>query len=163
MSFLKKNKTTVLFGFFVITLLGWLATRLTIQRLSPRPEDMGVEEGRLKLCPTSPNCVSTFDTDELHGMVAIPYTGNAAAAQNRLLTILQNTPRTRLITNEPGYIRVEFRSLVWRFVDDGEFYLDETARVIHFRSASRLGYGDNGVNRTRMEQVQAAFLSAPGE
>ena len=160
MSFLKKNKTTVLFGLFVITLLGWLAMRLAIQRLSPRPEDVGVQADRLKLCPDSPNCVSTFDTDELHGMAAIPYAGNAAAAQAHLLTVLQNMPRTRIITNEPGYIRVEFRSLVWGFVDDGEFYLDETAGVIHFRSASRLGYGDSGVNRARMEQLQADFLSS---
>jgi uncharacterized protein (DUF1499 family) len=40
-------------------------------------------------------------------------------------------------------------------VDDVEFVFDDEAKTIHFRSASRTGYGDLGVNRARMEQVRA--------
>jgi uncharacterized protein (DUF1499 family) len=163
MLFLRKNKATVLFGVLLITLLGWLSLQLVIQWLSPRPSDLGVQENRLKACPASPNCVSSYDTDEIHSMMPIPYTGSAAAAQAHLLAVLQNHPRTRIVINEPGYLQVEFRSLVWGFIDDGEFYLDESAGVIQFRSASRLGYGDSGVNRIRMEQIQAAFLSTTDE
>ena len=36
-----------------------------------------------------------------------------------------------------------------------EFLFDDEAKTIHFRSASRTGYGDLGVNRKRMEQVRA--------
>jgi uncharacterized protein (DUF1499 family) len=36
-----------------------------------------------------------------------------------------------------------------------EFVFDDEAKTIHFRSASRTGYGDLGVNRARMEQVRA--------
>ncbi|HEX6726268.1 MAG TPA: DUF1499 domain-containing protein, partial [Nitrospira sp.] len=32
---------------------------------------------------------------------------------------------------------------------------DETTKTVHFRSASRTGYSDLGVNRQRMEQVRA--------
>jgi uncharacterized protein (DUF1499 family) len=41
------------------------------------------------------------------------------------------------------------------FVDDVEFLLDEKARVIHVRSASRLGRKDFGVNRERIEAIRA--------
>jgi uncharacterized protein (DUF1499 family) len=44
---------------------------------------------------------------------------------------------------------------VLRFVDDVEVVFDDDAKTIHFRSASRTGYGDLGVNRARMEQVRA--------
>jgi uncharacterized protein (DUF1499 family) len=38
-----------------------------------------------------------------------------------------------------------------------EFYVDEAAGLIHFRSASRLGEGDMGVNRQRMEMLTASL------
>jgi uncharacterized protein (DUF1499 family) len=41
------------------------------------------------------------------------------------------------------------------FVDDVEFLLDDTAKVIHVRSASRLGKSDLGVNRQRIETIRA--------
>jgi uncharacterized protein (DUF1499 family) len=54
---------------------------------------------------------------------------------------------------------VEFRSALFRFVDDVEFVLDDSARVIHFRSASRAGYYDFGVNRRRMQEISDRYLS----
>jgi len=41
-----------------------------------------------------------------------------------------------------------------RFVDDVEFYFDEKEKMVHIRSASRLGKGDMGVNRKRMELIR---------
>lgn len=43
------------------------------------------------------------------------------------------------------------------FVDDVEFYLDEDTKVIHVRSASRLGQSDLGVNRKRIETIRTEF------
>ena len=34
------------------------------------------------------------------------------------------------------------------------------AQLIHFRSASRVGYSDLGVNRKRMLQIRAAYAQA---
>jgi len=41
------------------------------------------------------------------------------------------------------------------FVDDVEFLIAPTAKVIHVRSASRLGESDLGVNRKRIETIRA--------
>jgi len=37
------------------------------------------------------------------------------------------------------------------------FYFDEENGLIQMKSASRLGYGDGGVNRKRMEEIAAQF------
>jgi uncharacterized protein (DUF1499 family) len=66
-------------------------------------------------------------------------------------------PRSHVVEDRPDYIWAEFRTRLLRFVDDVEFHLPETEKVVHFRSASRAGEGDLGVNRRRYEQIAAAF------
>jgi len=93
-------------------------------------------------------------------MDPIPYTGPLAAARERLLKVLRDHPRTRIVREEPDYLKAECRSALFRFVDDVELLFDDGAKQIHFRSASRLGRKDFGVNRKRMEEIRDAFLAA---
>jgi uncharacterized protein (DUF1499 family) len=95
-------------------------------------------------------------------MDPIPYTGTLAQARARMLQVLRDHPRTRIVQEEPDYLKAECRSRVFRFVDDVELLFDDAARQIHFRSASRLGRKDFGVNRERMETIRKAFLAAGG-
>jgi uncharacterized protein (DUF1499 family) len=117
----------------------------------------GVADGKLAPCPDSPNCVSTqaAPDDSYHRMEPIPFTGSPADAQAKILAAIESMPRNTMITTEPTYIHAEFRSALWRFVDDVEFLIDADTRLIHFRSASRLGYGDMGANRKRMNELVA--------
>ena len=64
-------------------------------------------------------------------------------------------PRTKLVQEDDSYLHYEFTSLLLRFVDDVEFLFDDETKTIHFRSASRMGYGDFGVNRRRMEDIRS--------
>ncbi len=64
-------------------------------------------------------------------------------------------PRTKLVEEDESYLHYEFTSLLLRFVDDVEFLFDDESKTIHFRSASRTGYGDLGVNRKRMEEIRS--------
>jgi uncharacterized protein (DUF1499 family) len=95
-------------------------------------------------------------------MKPIPYTGTLDEARERLLAVLRHHPRTRIVREEPDYLKAECRSRIFRFVDDVEFVLDDATKEIHFRSASRVGRGDFGVNRKRMKEIRAAFLAAGG-
>jgi uncharacterized protein (DUF1499 family) len=116
--------------------------------------------GRLAPCPRTPNCVSTEAPEgSSKRMDPIPYTGSQDRARARLVDVLRKHPRTRIVREEPGYLKAECRSAIFRFVDDVEFVFDDVARRIHFRSASRLGRSDFGVNRKRMEEISAAFLA----
>ena len=78
----------------------------------------------------------------------------------RLLVVVRGMPRTTIVESGPTSLRVEFRTRLFRFVDDAMFLLDGKAKTIHFRSASRVGYSDMGVNRRRMEEIRKAFESA---
>jgi uncharacterized protein (DUF1499 family) len=92
-------------------------------------------------------------------MEPIAYEGSAAEAVARLKEVLASTPRVRVVTATDTYLHAECTSLVFRFVDDVEFLIDPTARAIHFRSASRAGRSDFGVNRRRMEAIREALAA----
>ena len=111
-------------------------------------------------CPDSPNCVSTKSKDAGHAMPPLPYLKSGEESMNRLMDIVREMKRATVVSSTPFYLHVEFRSALFRFVDDVEFALDDSARVIHFRSASRTGYYDFGVNRRRMQEISDRYLSA---
>jgi uncharacterized protein (DUF1499 family) len=117
-------------------------------------------QARLQPCPDSPNCVSTLARDAEHGIAPLVYVSTMAEAKQRLLKIIEEMPRTKIVEEEGNYLHTTFTSLIFRFVDDVEFVFDDAAKLIHFRSASRLGKGDLGVNRRRMEKIRAAFGQA---
>jgi uncharacterized protein (DUF1499 family) len=135
----------------------WLAPLLMVSCAGTRPPNLGVRDGRLAPCPKSPNCVSTDSTDEKHRMDPLVYATSLAEARDRLVEVLQGMPRTRVITLDPDYIHAECRSRLFGFTDDVEFLLDDANKTVHFRSASRKGYSDLGVNRKRMEQIRERF------
>jgi uncharacterized protein (DUF1499 family) len=94
-------------------------------------------------------------------MEPLPY-GDLAEARERLLAILAAQPRVKVVTVEPTYVRAEFRSALFRFVDDVELLFDEAGKRLRFRSASRLGRRDFGVNRKRMEEIGRQFKERGG-
>jgi uncharacterized protein (DUF1499 family) len=108
-------------------------------------------------CPDSPNCVSSLSKDKAHFVEPLRYQGSRAEARQKLIDIVKNMQRTRLVKIEKDHIQVEFRSLIFRFVDDVEFFLPADESIIHVRSASRSGYYDLGANRRRVERLRAAF------
>ena len=126
-----------------------------------RPASLGVRQGRLAPCPSSPNCVSSLADDEMHRVAPLPFSGTAAAAIDRLAGTVRSLPRASVITATDTYLHAEFRSAVFRFVDDVEFLADESAGVIHLRSASRVGTSDLGVNRRRVETIRARWNQLP--
>jgi uncharacterized protein (DUF1499 family) len=110
---------------------------------------------RLDPCPNSPNCVSSQASDESHAIAPFRYRKSRAEAKEALKEVIRSLPRTKLVEEDETYLHYEVTSLLFRFVDDVEFLFDDDTKTIHFRSASRTGYGDLGVNRTRMEQLRS--------
>ena len=90
----------------------------------------------LRPCPATPNCVSTEATDARQAMAPVPFTDAPDRAQARARAALLAEPRTTVVEERAGYLHAESRS-----------------RVFRFRSASRVGRRDFGVNRARMQRV----------
>ncbi len=121
---------------------------------APRPTNLGVDaQGQLSPCPESFNCVSTQQGLPRQLMSPLTYSGSMSEAQARLRALVAAQPRTVIVTERPGYLHVEYRSASIGFIDDVEFAFDDARKVIDFRSASRQGQGDMGVNQARMAEI----------
>lgn len=121
------------------------------------PENLGVHDGKLSPCPDTSNCVVSQGADTGHAIAPITYTSDRDTARNTLLRVLSVVPRTSVVEQTDDYIRFESASRLMGFVDDGEFYFSPNEKVIHVRSAARLGESDLGVNRRRIEQIRLAL------
>lgn len=126
---------------------------LTAGCAGERPQNIGVVEGRLIPCPESPNCVSSFASDEAHAIA--PLDANLQAVERVLISL----DEANIVNAQTNYLHAEFTSSMMRFVDDVEFLYDPARGLTHVRSASRLGYSDLGANRTRIEAIRNALPS----
>ena len=115
---------------------------------------------QLQPCPNKPNCVSTQTDDPTKLREPIPYTGSLTAAQERLKRVVSGLKRTRLKSESEGYLHYTFKTWPIPFIDDVEFLFDDENKVIHYRSASRVGHSDLGANGKRMAKVVAAWNAA---
>jgi len=140
------RKTSASFIFFFILMNGCSGTKpLSI--------------GQLAKSPDKPNCISSKSSNSLRMFPPLKYQGTQLKAKNNLLIALESMPRARVSMNTGEFLHIEFTSKIFRFIDDVEFYFDEPG-VIHFRSASRIGHSDMGVNRDRMEKIERLFIKA---
>ena len=112
--------------------------------------------GQFARCPEKPNCVSTKNSSIENTIKPIFYKGSHDNAKQNLLLAIKKFRSAKVKKELDQFIHVEFTSNIFRFIDDVEFYLTEKG-VIHFRSASRIGYSDLGVNRRRIEIIRIAF------
>jgi len=119
------------------------------------PRALADGSGRLAPCPASPNCVSSEATDEVHGIAPLRIRGEADAVWKGLAAHLASLPRVLVVTAESDYLHAVFTTRIMRYRDDVELALDPAAGTIRVRSASRVGYGDMGANRARIEAIRA--------
>jgi uncharacterized protein (DUF1499 family) len=118
------------------------------------PGVVGPRGGELAPCPNKPNCVCSDAADPRRQVAPLVLRGPAAEAWQSLQAHLSSLPRVQLVTVSPVYLHAVFRSRVFGFSDDVEFYLRPQAGEIAVRPASRTGYFDFGVNRRRIEAIR---------
>lgn len=117
------------------------------------PSNLGVNQGKLAPMPKSPNAVSSQSDDPEKKVAPIPFKGDLNESKERIKQALNAYGNIRIVKEENNYIHAVNTSSKMKYHDDLEFYFDEQAAVIHFRSASRIGYSDMGVNRERYESL----------
>ena len=118
---------------------------------------LGLNNGNLTKCPSTPNCVNSQIINDKHFIQPIVFMGKPEAVKVRLLKILAEFKQSKTIVIEDNYIQAQFVSTFFRFVDDIEFYFPEiegNETTIQIRSASRVGRSDFGVNRKRVERFR---------
>ncbi|RBP85699.1 DUF1499 domain-containing protein [Marinomonas rhizomae] len=132
---------------------------ILLQGCSSIMPNLGVTNGKLAACPSSPNCVSSqVEVNDKHFIEPIVVKGSSADAHDKVVAVLESSKRTKVVVNEADYIHAEFTSAVFRFVDDVELLFSQERDgevVVNIRSASRVGHSDFGVNRKRMEAIRS--------
>ncbi len=121
-----------------------------------RPAELGLRVGKLRPCPATPNCVSSeagTPAEQTTSAFSAPEQG----AMQRLAALVTAWPRTSIVTTTPEYLHAEVTTKLMRFVDDVEFRYDSATKLIHVRSASRIGRKDFGVNRERVNAMRAKW------
>lgn len=107
-------------------------------------------------CGDKPNCVSTQDSRADFSLA--PYKLNANATIEQIEAIALSFPRATLASKTDNYLRVEYRSRIFRFVDDMEMTIEDGKLLV--RSESRTGYSDFNVNRKRADAFREKLLAA---
>ena len=118
----------------------------------------GFHTRTVEAVPRHPQLRLLMDKREKHAVDPFAYDGDWAAERDRLVEMLLKMNRTEVVAVEECYVHAECRSLIFRFVDDLEFYFDTDENVIHLRSAARVGHSDFGVNRKRVEEIRRLWV-----
>lgn len=125
------------------------------------PTNLGVHQGRLRPPSSTPNSVSSQATlyanhpMRAYAQIApLTLVGSGPATIAKIEATVENMPGAAVVESERGYLYVRFTTRWMKFIDDAEFWFDPATRVIHVRSASRIGRSDFGVNRARIERIR---------
>jgi uncharacterized protein (DUF1499 family) len=123
---------------------------------SQAPVTIGLRDGKLAPCPNKPNCVSSDHKGKSPEIEPLAFKEKPEAAWEKLKTTVIAIGGN-IEKDDNAYLWATFRSKIFRFVDDMEFRMDTKNKVIHLRSASRVGYSDMGVNKRRVEKLRSKF------
>jgi uncharacterized protein (DUF1499 family) len=130
------------------------------------PDDLGVNDGRLKRPSKTPNSVSSqadlwpgHPQQDYARIAPLPLLGDGPQTLQRLQALVKAHPGAVVVKAEPDYLYATFTTRLMKYTDDVEFWFDPAAQVVQVRSASRLGRKDFGANRARVEALRAQLVA----
>ncbi|MFA9397763.1 MAG: DUF1499 domain-containing protein [Clostridiaceae bacterium] len=123
------------------------------------PKNLGVKDGRLAEMPKSPNAVSSQTDKEEYYVKPFPFKEDLEVSKAAILQSVEQYGGGEVVINEPNYIRILFTTAVMHYHDDMEFYFNEEAKIVEFRSASRIGYSDMGLNKERYNKLYKYYTN----
>lgn len=146
------------FAAFAVTVL-LLGLGFTLYLNLHNPE-LGVTDGKFQPLSERPNGVSTEAVDSDKRVAPLPFKEDAKATMKAIKSALNASGSFEIVSETDDYLRVVFITPTMRFRDDAEFWLDPDKRVVEFRSQSRLGYSDMGLNRARYDALANRYLAS---
>jgi len=123
-----------------------------------RVPKLGVEDGKLVDMPQTPNAVSSQTTDEGKKVAPFPYKESLQLTKDGINLAVKAYGNAKILEEKSNYIHLVFTTGLMRYKDDVEFYFDDQDKVVHYRSASRIGYSDMGKNRERYNTLYDYYM-----
>jgi uncharacterized protein (DUF1499 family) len=139
----------------IVLIAAYLLAVLGVRFATPEA-DVGLVDGSLRDCPTSPNCVSSLaaEFDQEHHVAPLSGAGGGLDA---LEAILVGTLGATIEERSDSYIHAVITTRLMFFKDDVELHQPAAGGPVQVRSASRLGYSDLGANRARVNALREAY------
>lgn len=119
---------------------------------------VGVNQGRLMACPNKPNCITTQAASEDQQVPALSYNASLKQIMSEVRQAIKAMDG-EIQSQSDIYFHVTFKSSLFGFVDDFEVFVDDANKIIHLRSASRVGHSDLGANKKRYEKFKSQLKS----
>lgn len=146
-----------------MTITAWIGAcivlvALTLIYKNKKAPELGVDGGRFKPLSNKPNGVSTQATDHKH-VEPLPLKATVEQTMRALKSAAQAYGGASTLQESENYLRLVFATQKMKYRDDAEFYIDIEGGVVHFRSASRVGYSDMGLNKARYKKLAAYYAS----
>ena len=122
------------------------------------PSDIGIENGKLSPIPKSPNAVSS-QTDDVKKKKVEPlvFKDTFEVTKKAVLSAFEKYGNIEIIKNNENYIHAVNKTGIMKYKDDIEIFFDVNERLVHYRSASRIGYSDMGLNRKRYNEIARLY------
>ena len=73
-------------------------------------------------------------------------------------TLIENTPRTKIVEINKDYLHAESTSKWMKYVDDLEVSFFPESNILSIRSESRVGESDLGVNQKRVDLLKSKMF-----
>jgi len=113
-------------------------------------------------CGRAPHCASTIDPRPARHVEPVPLPDGVelATAIDVIRGVLENCHGAAVTGHGPAHLDAVFTTKLLRFKDDVRIAIDAEARLVHGRSASRIGYHDFGANKRRLRALLGAIDTA---
>ena len=144
--------------FSIIALLLTLTLLALLVKNNITPTNLGMTNGSFARLPRTPNAISSQTSDLRKKVDPFPFNQNLTESKNSLKIILATFKGMDILHESKNYIHAVSTSATMHFHDDIEFFFDERSKVVHFRSASRIGYSDMNANKKRYELLRKDYL-----
>ena len=138
------------------TVLFSVAIAYIYYRNNSKPYYIGVKHGQLSPLPDFPNAISTQTENSKRLVSPFLYYIDSFKTCDLIHQVLKEM-NAHIEQKESNYIHATFTTPIMKFRDDVEIYLDDNLQLVHYRSQSRCGYYDFGVNRARYHIFTSLF------
>ncbi len=118
---------------------------------------LGIENSKLKPLGSRPNGVSTQAQDPKKKVEPLVFKATPEATMEAIEQAVITYGGVEIVEKSSDYLYVVFTTPTMKFHDDAEFYLDSANKLVHYRSQSRAGYSDRGLNAKRFKKLAAAY------
>jgi uncharacterized protein (DUF1499 family) len=140
----------------IVSIIAFLGASIFMQNKSPKIQ-LGLEDGRLKEIPSKPNCVSSQTKQEEKKVDELNFKGSLSESKEAMKKALNAYGGIVIKEDKEDYLYAVATTGKMKFHDDIEIHFDKKKSKVHYRSASRAGYSDMGLNRQRYDAIAKSY------